>query len=137
MKAILVSLTMFLFVAQIAEACPGGHLRILKYDNKELGEINMSTSAVNLSWEGAAIIAVSTTSPGDDRPQFVCVNNCTNEQRLDINLLSNPNVTVNVTVAMPSTRGPYIVRFENSGFHMTRGGCAQEVEGVFQKYQAR
>lgn len=128
MRTLLFALTLLTSTASFA--CPGGNLKSLSANGRELAQINMTDSSIHITDGTSKITGISTIRSRSYQSREQCgqVMNCENSELLAIDVLEDPQAVVVVAIREAhSGRSRY---FKVTDFNQTRAinGCAEVVE---------
>ncbi len=111
-------------------ACPGGNMKSLSVDGRQLAEINMSDSSIRLTDTTAKIVAISTirSKSYDSYAQCGQSMECEASDLLAIDVLEDPQAVVVVHIREANANSSQIFKVTNFQIARSMNSCGQIVE---------
>ena len=124
MKSLVFALAVLTAPLQLL-ACPGGHLKTLAVNGRQLAELDMTDSSIRLTEPTAKIISISTIKSNSYETYEQCghSNECESSQLLAIDVLEDPQAIVIVHIREAKEVSSSVFKITN--FSQARSACGQ------------
>ncbi len=113
----------------VASACPGGNIKSLSVNGRQLAEINMTESSIRLTDTTAKITAISTIHSNSYESREQCGQSaaCENSELLAIDVLEDPQAVVVVHIREANAVSSQIFKITNFTQARDMNACGQIV----------